>query len=40
MRLQTRERTDRVPGTREAKTLSVREWICAECGHFEEDEES
>jgi rubredoxin len=40
MRLHTREQTDRVPGTREAKTKVVREWVCPECDHFEEVEES
>lgn len=40
MRLQTREHTDRVPGTREVKTKSVREWVCPECDHFEEADES
>ena len=40
MRMQTRVHTDRVPGTREVKTKSVREWVCPECDHFEEDEES
>ena len=40
MRLQTREQTDRVPGTREVKTRAVREWVCPECDHFEEVEES
>jgi hypothetical protein len=40
MRLQTREQTDRVPGTREVKTKAVREWVCPECDHFEEVEES
>ena len=40
MRIQTREQTDRVPGTREVKTRAVREWVCPECDHFEEAEES
>lgn len=40
MRLRTRDLTDRVPGTREMKTRSVREWVCPECDHFEEDDES
>ena len=40
MRQQTREQTDRVPGTREVKTPAVREWVCPDCDHFEEVEES
>ena len=40
MRVQTREHTDRLPGTREVKTKVVREWVCPECDHFEEAEES
>ena len=40
MRLKTREQTDRVPGTREVKVTAVREWVCLECDHFEEIEES
>jgi acetone carboxylase gamma subunit len=40
MRLQTREQIDRVPGTREVKASAVREWVCPECDHFEEVEES
>jgi C4-type Zn-finger protein len=40
MRVQTREQTDRVPGTREVRTRVVREWVCSECDHFEEVEES
>ena len=40
MRLQTREQTDRVPGTREVKSTFVREWVCPECEHFEEADES
>jgi hypothetical protein len=40
MRLHTRELTDRVPGSREAKPKVVREWICPDCDHFEEAEES
>jgi len=39
MRLHTREQTDRVPGTREVKSKSIREWVCPECNHFEEAEE-
>ena len=40
MRLRTREQTDRVPGSRQVKVTTVREWICPECDHFEDAEES
>jgi uncharacterized protein YlaI len=40
MRLNVREETDRVPGSREAKARPVREWVCPECDYFEEAEES
>jgi hypothetical protein len=40
MQLHTREHTDRVPGSRETRTKSVREWNCPECDYFEEAEES
>lgn len=41
LRLETRERTERIPGTSEARTRVVREWICPECDYFEElDDES
>lgn len=40
MRLHAREQTDRVPGTRETRTKSTREWVCPECDYFEEAEES
>jgi uncharacterized protein with PIN domain len=36
MRLVTRERADRVPGTSETHTRQVREWTCPECDYFEE----
>ena len=39
MRLQTRDQVDRVPGTREVKSKTIREWVCPECDHFEEAEE-
>ncbi len=38
MRLQVREQTDRVPGTRETRTKRVSEWVCPECDYFEEAE--
>ena len=39
MRLNTREHTDRVPGSREQKVSRVREWVCPECDYFEDVEE-
>jgi uncharacterized protein YlaI len=38
MRLVERELHDRVPGTNELKRRQIREWVCAECDHFEEVE--
>jgi C4-type Zn-finger protein len=38
MRLVSRERADRVPGTGQITTRSVREWICPECDYWEEAE--
>jgi YgiT-type zinc finger domain-containing protein len=40
MRLHTRERTDRVPGSRESKVSRVSEWVCPECDYFEDAEAS
>ena len=40
MRLRTRDQTDRVPGSPQVKVTTVREWICPECDHFEDAEES
>ena len=39
MRLRTREQTSRVPGSRQAQTTRVSEWVCPECDHFEEVEQ-
>jgi YgiT-type zinc finger domain-containing protein len=39
MRQKTRELTDRIPGTREAKSHQVTEWVCPECDYFEEVED-
>ena len=36
MRLSTRERPERVPGTTETHTPPVKEWTCPECDYFEE----
>jgi C4-type Zn-finger protein len=40
MRVQTRNVTVRVPGTRESRTRVIREWICRECDYFEDVDES
>lgn len=39
MRLREREITERVPGTTQATTSKVREWVCPECDYFEDVEE-
>ena len=31
--------TDRIPGTPQSRTASVREWVCPECDYYEEVEE-
>src|SRR4051794_22050837 len=36
MRLQTRDETSRVPGSRETRTKQITEWVCPECDYFEE----
>jgi hypothetical protein len=36
MAIVTRERADRIPGTRETHVHQVREWRCRDCDHFEE----
>ena len=36
MRLVTRERNERVPGTHETHVRQAREWTCPECDYFEE----
>lgn len=36
MRLQIRERTENIPGMRQAVKRKVREWFCPECDYFEE----
>jgi YgiT-type zinc finger domain-containing protein len=40
MRLHTRDQIDRVPGTHETRSRRVSEWVCPECDHFEDAEES
>jgi len=39
MRLETRERTEKLPGMGAMKTHVVHEWICPECDYFEEIDE-
>ena len=39
MRLETKERTESLPGGGVLRTRMVREWICPECDYFEEAEE-
>jgi hypothetical protein len=39
MRLVVRERSDTIPGSRQAVKREVREWVCPECDYFEEAEE-
>jgi hypothetical protein len=39
MQLQVHERSDLVPGTPQATTRIVREWVCPECDNWEEAED-
>ena len=39
MRLESKERTERLPGQAMMRTRVVREWVCPECDHFEEADE-
>ena len=39
MRLREREVVDRVPGTPQTTTTTLREWVCPECDYFEEAED-
>jgi hypothetical protein len=39
MQLETKERTETLPGGGAMKSRTVREWICKECDYFEEAEE-
>jgi uncharacterized protein with PIN domain len=39
MRQKQREEINYVPGTSEAKTTKIVEWICPDCDYFEEIEE-
>jgi len=36
MRVRVREITDRVPGTSQTHTSTIREWVCPDCDYFEE----
>ena len=36
MRLRERQIIDRVPGTPETRSSTVKEWVCPECDYFEE----
>jgi len=38
MRLEIRERSEAIPGSRQSVKREVREWICPECDYFEEAE--
>jgi C4-type Zn-finger protein len=40
MHLTLRELSDRVPGTGQTSTRTVREWVCPECDYWEEAEGS
>ena len=39
MRLEMKERTEKLPGGGVMRSRMVREWICKECDYFEEAEE-
>jgi YgiT-type zinc finger domain-containing protein len=36
MRLETRDRAERLPGSRAPQVRQVQEWICPECDYFED----
>lgn len=38
MRLESRERVDRVPGSQATSARTVSEWLCPECDYFEESD--
>jgi predicted RNA-binding Zn-ribbon protein involved in translation (DUF1610 family) len=38
MRLVTRERVSRLPGTSQEVKATVKEWVCPECDYFEDEE--
>lgn len=38
MVLTERQVTDKVPGTPQAATTKIREWVCRECDYFEDAE--
>jgi hypothetical protein len=39
MRRKVREETCYLPGTSEARKITVREWVCPDCDYFEEADE-
>lgn len=39
MRLVVRERSDAIPGMRQAVKRESREWVCPECDYFEDADE-
>jgi C4-type Zn-finger protein len=39
MVLREREVTNRLPGTQQATTTKIREWVCRECDYFEDVDE-
>jgi hypothetical protein len=38
MRIEQRETVARISGTSEARALTYAEWVCGECGYFEDVE--
>jgi C4-type Zn-finger protein len=39
MQLREHQITDRVPGTTQTRTSTVKEWMCPACDYFEEADE-
>ena len=40
MKLRVREVVERVPGTAQGRSTTIREWVCPGCDYFEESEEA
>ena len=40
MRLTEKQVAERVPGTPQTATATIREWVCPECDYFEDAEDS